>query len=472
MSDILIVDDERDIRELIGDILEDEGFSTRLAANSSEAMAEVNAEPPGLMILDIWLKDSKMDGIDILKTVKRDNPDIPIIIISGHGNIEIAVAAIKQGAYDFIEKPFNIDQLLVVIRRAMETSRLRRENQKLKRRETEVAQMVGDSAAFRALVSQLDKVTKSNGRVMLTGPAGSGKEVAARYIHANSGRAQAPFVTVNCAGVEPETMEEVLFGRESPERGIEPGLLEQAHGGVIYFDEVADMPGGTQSKILRVLVDQSFTRVGGSDKVRVDLRVISSTNRDLEAEIDAGRFRQELYHRLNVVPIAVPSLEDRREDIPMLAAHFIEACNKSQGLPVRPLSEDAVALMQTMVWPGNVRQLKNLVERVLILGEGTGPIEARELPQDAPSGGEDDGRVVLSGTLATLPLREAREAFEREYLLTQINRFGGNISRTAAFVGMERSALHRKLKSLGVVTGSKSGGRMAYVDEDHVQQAG
>ncbi|WP_370048286.1 MULTISPECIES: nitrogen assimilation response regulator NtrX [Salipiger] len=472
MSDILIVDDERDIRELIGDILEDEGFSTRLAANSSEAMTEVNAEPPGLMILDIWLKDSKMDGIDILKTVKRDNPDIPIIIISGHGNIEIAVAAIKQGAYDFIEKPFNIDQLLVVIRRAMETSRLRRENQKLKRRETEVAQMVGDSAAFRALVSQLDKVTKSNGRVMLTGPAGSGKEVAARYIHANSGRAQAPFVTVNCAGVEPETMEEVLFGRESPERGIEPGLLEQAHGGVIYFDEVADMPGGTQSKILRVLVDQSFTRVGGSDKVRVDLRVISSTNRDLDAEIDAGRFRQELYHRLNVVPIAVPSLEDRREDIPMLAAHFIEACNKSQGLPVRPLSEDAVALMQTMVWPGNVRQLKNLVERVLILGEGTGPIEARELPQDAPSGGEEEGRVVLSGTLATLPLREAREAFEREYLLTQINRFGGNISRTAAFVGMERSALHRKLKSLGVVTGSKSGGRMAYVDEDHVQQAG
>ena len=472
MSDILIVDDERDIRELIGDILEDEGFSTRLAANSSEAMTEVNAEPPGLMILDIWLKDSKMDGIDILKTVKRDNPDIPIIIISGHGNIEIAVAAIKQGAYDFIEKPFNIDQLLVVIRRAMETSRLRRENQKLKRRETEVAQMVGDSAAFRALVSQLDKVTKSNGRVMLTGPAGSGKEVAARYIHANSGRAQAPFVTVNCAGVEPETMEEVLFGRESPERGIEPGLLEQAHGGVIYFDEVADMPGGTQSKILRVLVDQSFTRVGGSDKVRVDLRVISSTNRDLDAEIDAGRFRQELYHRLNVVPIAVPSLEDRREDIPMLAAHFIEACNKSQGLPVRPLSEDAVALMQTMVWPGNVRQLKNLVERVLILGEGTGPIEARELPQDAPSGGEEEGRVVLSGTLATLPLREAREAFEREYLLTQINRFGGNISRTAAFVGMERSALHRKLKSLGVVTGAKSGGRMAYVEDDPVQKVG
>ncbi|KKL74568.1 hypothetical protein LCGC14_2063600, partial [marine sediment metagenome] len=277
MSDILIVDDERDIRELISDILKDEGFATRLASNSDETMAEINTEAPALIILDIWLKDSRMDGIDILKTVKRDNPDVPVVIISGHGNIEIAVAAIKQGAYDFIEKPFNIDQLLVVIRRAMETSRLRRENQNLKRRDVASAEMLGTSAPYRALLSQLDKVTKSNGRVMLTGPAGSGKEVAARYIHAHSARASAPFVTVNCAGVAPDRMEEVLFGRETPDRGIEPGLLEQAHGGVIYFDEVADMPLGTQSKILRVLVDQQFNRVGGTDKVRVDLRVISST---------------------------------------------------------------------------------------------------------------------------------------------------------------------------------------------------
>ncbi len=338
----------------------------------------------------------------------------------------------------------------------METSRLRRENQSLKRKDIVTSEMLGNSAAYRALIGQLDKVTKSNGRVMLSGPAGSGKEIAARYIHAHSNRAQAPFVTVNCAGVAPDRMEEVLFGRESADRGIEPGLLEQAHGGVIYFDEVADMPLGTQSKILRVLVDQQFTRVGGNDKVRVDLRVISSTNRDLAAEIEAERFRQELYHRLNVVPIAVPSLADRREDIPLLAEHFIAEFNRSQGLPQRALSDDALALMQTMVWPGNVRQLKNLVERVLILGEGTGPIEARELPGEEDKG-EDDGRVVLSGALATLPLREAREAFEREYLLTQINRFGGNISRTANFVGMERSALHRKLKSLGVVTSAKSG---------------
>ena len=465
MSDILIVDDERDIRELVSDILEDEGYATRLAGNSDDAMAAINTEPPALIVLDIWLKDSRMDGIDILKAVKRDNPDVPVVIISGHGNIEIAVAAIKQGAYDFIEKPFNIDQLLVVIRRAMETSRLRRENQSLKLNDVTKSDMIGSCAAYRAMVGNLDKVTKSNGRIMLTGPAGVGKEVAARYIHANSNRASAPFVTVNCAGVEPDSMEEVLFGRESAERGVEPGLLEQAHGGVIYFDEVADMPLGTQSKILRVLVDEQFTRVGGSDKVRVDLRVISSTNKDLEAAIKAETFRQELFHRLNVVPIAVPSLEERREDIPLLAEHFISEFHASQGLPQRSVTDEAIALMQTMVWPGNVRQLKNLVERVLILGDGTGPIEARELPGNEDAS-EEEGRVVLSGALATLPLREAREAFEREYLLTQINRFGGNISRTANFVGMERSALHRKLKSLGVVTSAKSGVRFAHVDED------
>ncbi|MDX1780205.1 MAG: sigma-54 dependent transcriptional regulator [Thalassovita sp.] len=464
MSDILIVDDERDIRELISDILIDEGYTTRLAGNSEEAMNEINGEPPSLLILDIWLKDSKMDGIDILKTVKRDNPDIPVVIISGHGNIEIAVAAIKQGAYDFIEKPFNIDQLLVVIRRAMETSRLRRENQELRHKDVQAGDMVGHSASFRTMIGQLDKVTKSNGRVMLSGPSGVGKEVAARYIHANSNRASGPFITVSCATIEPDRMEEVLFGRETAERGVDPGLLEQAHGGVVFFDEVADMPPGSQSKILRVLVDQQFQRVGGTDKVRVDLRVISSTSRDLETEIAAGRFRQELFHRLNVVPISVPSLEERREDIPVLAAHFIDMLNKSQGLPLRELSEDAIALMQTMVWPGNVRQLRNLIERVLILGDGNGPIDARELPGADESGNSDDG-VVLSGTLATLPLREAREVFEREYLLTQINRFGGNISRTANFVGMERSALHRKLKSLGVVTSNKSGARVARVEK-------
>ncbi|MDO5640905.1 MAG: sigma-54 dependent transcriptional regulator [Paracoccus sp. (in: a-proteobacteria)] len=459
MSDILIVDDERDIRELIADILEDEGFATRTAANSDEAMEALNLAEPSLMILDIWLKDSRMDGIDILKQVKRNNADVPVIIISGHGNIEIAVAAIRQGAYDFIEKPFNIDQLMVVINRAMETNRLRRENAQLRRGEVKAAEMLGHSAAFKRMRDQLDKLAKSNGRVMLTGEPGAGKELAARYIHAQSPRAGAPFVVVPCATIEPERMEEVLFGRESADRGVEPGFLEQAHGGVIYFDEVADMPLGTQPKILRVLTEQQFTRAGGSDRVRVDLRVISSTNRDLLAEIAAGRFRQELYDRLNVVPLVIPSLSERREDIPVLARQFVQQFHDEQGLPLREIGEEGANALQAMDWPGNVRQLRNVIERVLILAEDQGEITPAEL-QGQGAEGEGADTLTLGPRITALPLREARELFEREYLVNQINRFGGNISRTAQFVGMERSALHRKLKSLGVV-----GGRSAD-DED------
>ena len=456
MSDILIVDDERDIRELISEILIDEGYTTRLAGTADDAMREVTSQSPGLLILDIWLKDSDMDGIDILKKVKSDYPEVPVVIISGHGNIEIAVAAIKQGAYDFIEKPFNIDQLLVVIRRAMETSRLRRENITLRKKDAPVSDLIGSSAGFRALVSQLDKVAKSNSRIMLRGGSGVGKETAARYIHAQSDRAAGPFVVVGCATIEPDRMEEVLFGRESGDQNWAQGLLEQAHGGVIYFDEVADMPLVTQSKILRVLVDQKFQRVGGNDQIKVDLRVLSSTSCDLEVEIAERRFREELYHRLNVVPVEVPTLEERREDIPELVEHFVEHFNQTQGLNMRKLSDDAATLLQTLPWPGNMRQLKNVIERILILSDGTGPISADEIPTDKQkSAGANDGGG-MSANWATLPLREAREAFEREYLITQINRFGGNISKTANFVGMERSALHRKLKSLGVVSGNKS----------------
>lgn len=467
MSDILIVDDEADIRHLIKDILEDEGFETRDAHDADTALGAVDALPPSLIILDIWLQGSRMDGIEILKAVKRDNPDVPVVIISGHGNIEIAVAAIKQGAYDFIEKPFNIDQLLVVVNRALEASRLRRENAALRAQETQEHVLIGNGHAATALRGQLDRVARAASRVVLSGPPGSGKEVAARYIHGNSGRAAKPFVVSNAATIEPHLMEAVLFGRVLDDGRVEKGLFDRAHGGTLFFDEVADMPMGTQAKILRILVDQSFTRPGGGETVRVDVRLISATTRDLKAEIAAGRFREDLYHRLNVVPIDVPPLDARREDIPVLADYFIEQISKQQGLARRQPTDEALAALQTFQWPGNVRQLRNLVERLMILGGEGEDISAEELTSSGAGGGESaSGGGGLSAQQASLPLREARELFERDYLVAQINRFGGNISKTAAFVGMERSALHRKLKSLAITTESQGGARVAKVETD------
>ncbi len=456
MSDILIVDDERDIRELIADILEDEGFSSRTVGTAEDCMREVVEARPNLLILDIWLKDSDMDGIDILKKVKKEYPNIPVVIISGHGNIEIAVAAIKQGAYDFIEKPFNIDQLLVVIKRAMETSRLRHENTSLRQKERPSAEMLGVSPAFKALVSQLDKLTKSNSRVLLFGPSGSGKEIAARYVHNNSDRAQSPFVVVNFSSIEPGHIDAVLFGQEGKDQLHSTGLLEQANRGTIFLDEVADIPLATQSKLLRVLVDQGFKRIGGVEMVKVDFRVISSTSRNLEQAIEQRTFREELFHRLNVVPVAVPSLAERSEDIPIIAEHFLRFFHESHGHPLRNLTGDAAGLLQTMAWPGNIRQLSNVMERILILSDETGPIITEQIPVEHNEQVNNQETGAINPSLASLPLREAREAFEREYLITQIKRFSGNISKTANFVGMERSALHRKLKSLGIANSGKS----------------
>ena len=450
MRDILIVDDERDIRQLIADILGDEGFSTRTAGTAEDCMREVVQAPPNLLVLDIWLKDSDMDGIDILKKVKKEFPNIPVVIISGHGNIEIAVAAIKQGAYDFIEKPFNIEQLLVVIKRAMETSVLRHENKSLRQKEKPSIRMLGDSPAFKMLISQLDKLTKVNSRVMLSGPSGSGKEMAARYVHNNSDRAQSPFVVVNCAAIEADRMDDVLFGQEGKNSLHSAGLLERANGGTIYLEDVVEMPLTTQSKLLRVLVEKGFTRIGGDDMVKVDFRVISSTSRNLEQAIEQRVFREELFHRLNVVPVLVPSLAERSEDIPVIAEHFLRFFHETQGHPLRDLTNDAASLLQTMAWPGNIRQLANVMERILILSNGTGPIATDQIPIENKKVSKNQGADTISPSLARLPLREAREAFEREYLMTQIKRFSGNISKTATFVGMERSALHRKLKSLGV----------------------
>ena len=451
-SDILIVDDEADIRELVSGILQDEGYLTRTARDSDDALSAIAARRPNLVFLDIWLQGSRLDGLQVLDTIKRENPEVPVVMISGHGNIETAVAAIKRGAYDFIEKPFKADRLVLVADRALETSRLKREVKALK--QLTPSTLIGHSPSINQLRQTVDKVSPTNSRVLIVGPPGAGKELTARAIHAQSARAEGPFVVINAAAMTPERMEVELFGVEVAdgigERKI--GALEEAHGGTLFIDEIADMPRETQNKILRVLVDQTFQRVGGSNKVTVDVRIISSTGRNIEAEIAAGRFRDDLYHRMSVVPIRVPALAERREDIADLIHYFMDQISQSTGLPKRIIGEDALAVLQSHDWPGNVRQLRNNVERLLILasGDADAVVTASMLPQDVgsmvPNMPNGNGGEHLMG----LPLREAREVFEREYLVAQISRFGGNISRTAEFVGMERSALHRKLKALGI----------------------
>ena len=456
MNDILIVDDEKDIRELISEILIDEGFSTRLASNSAECLEQVFGVPPSLLILDIWLKDSNMDGIDILKKVKIDHPQMPVVIISGHGNIEIAVSAIKQGAYDFIEKPFNIEQLLVVVRRAMETSSLRQENKELKQKDSVEYELKGESTIFRNFVSSLDKVSKSNSRVLISGSSGSGKEISARYIHDNSKQAAGNFIVINCSVSKEEELDRILFGVENGKDQQEVGALERANGGTIYLDEVAEMPLGLQGKLLKFLVEKTVIRHGSKKQLDVDLRVISSTNTNLSEKIKSKKFREDLFHRLNVVPIKIPSLNERIDDIPVLAKFFVDQLSSSNGFAYREFTNEALSFLQSMNWPGNIRQLRNLIERVLILGNPVDKISSDELVFTGPNE-EDNGEKInlISSELAGMSLREAREIFERDYLMLQINRFGGNISKTAAFVEMERSALHRKLKSLGINSGQK-----------------
>jgi len=450
--DVLVVDDEEDIRDLIGGLLEDEGYNARLAADSDETLRAIQERLPALVILDIWLQGSRLDGLEVLDQIKAQHPDLPVVVISGHGTIETAVSAIKRGAYDFVEKPFKADRLVLLVQRALEASRLRRENDEL-RAQANRLELVGSSSAIVQVRQLIDKVAEARSRVLITGPSGSGKEVIARLIHAKSVRAEAPFVAVNAAAISPDRMEMELFGVEEPGSALRKvGLFEQAHGGTLLLDEVADMPMETQGKILRVLVDQTFERVGSRARVEVDVRVISSTSRNLQAECVKGRFREDLYHRLNVVPIRAPSLAERRDDIPLLTEHFLRQISSSSGMPARKLSREAVAALQAYDWPGNVRQLRNIAERILILASG-GPddeITCDMLPAEIVDHGPGFPRGEESEQIIALPLRDARERFEREYLMAQINRFGGNISRTAAFIGMERSALHRKLKSLGV----------------------
>ena len=457
--DILIVDDEEDIRELISGILSDEGYEARTASDSEGALREIERRRPSLLVLDIWLQGSKRDGLDILELVKSRHRDLPVIMISGHGNVETAVAAIKLGAYDFIEKPFQSEQLLLLVERATEAERLRRENRDLKKKAGMVTDLAGRSTAINAVRQMIDKVAPTNSRVLITGPAGSGKEVVARLLHDHSARTASAFVVVNSAAIAPENMEQELFGVEQNGKVVKTGLFEQAHGGTLLLDEVSDMPKATQAKILRVLTDQTFQRVGGNKMVQVDVRVISSTSQDLVKAIAAGAFREDLYHRLNVVPLKVPSLGERREDIPELVAQFMEILSVSSGHPRLEVDADAMAALQGHDWPGNVRQLRNVIERVLILAQGEegDQISLDRLPAELSRRTIEFAGTNGKGIVMSVPLRQAREAFEREYLKVQITRFSGNISRTATFIGMERSALHRKLKSLGISNNGRGG---------------
>ncbi|OLF77962.1 AAA family ATPase [Maricaulis sp. W15] len=457
--DILIVDDEADIRELIGGLLEDDGYETREAADADGALGEIRARKPSLVILDVWLQGSRLDGIELLDEFRAIDANMPVIVISGHGTIETAVAAIRKGAYDFLEKPFKSDKLLLTVTRALETSRLRQENAQLRARSEAQSSLIGDSSGIVQVRQLIDRVAPTNSRVLIRGPSGAGKELVARLIHDNSPRAQADFVAVSAPGMSPEGVEEELFGRENEDGSVKHvGLLERAHGGTLYLDEIADMPKDTQSKLLRLLVEQRFRRIGGAADVQVNVRVISSTAQDLAGRIQGGLFREDLYHRLAVVPVQVPPLADRREDIPALVGHFVDRLTASAGLPRRRFGEDVMAALQAHGWPGNVRQLRNNIERLLILATGAmdEPITLDSLPSEVVTRENQDVGFDAEKMIA-LSLREARENFEREYLKAQIDRFGGNISRTAAFIGMERSALHRKLKSLGVGSPQREG---------------
>ncbi len=458
-SDILVVDDEADIRELVAGILQDDGYQVRMARDADEAIEAVRRRTPTLVVLDIWLQGSRMDGLEVLGLLKDIDPDLPVIVISGHGTIETAIAAIRRGAYEFIEKPFTAERLTLVVTRALEFARLRKENASLRASSPVSAELIGAAPVVSQLRSTIERVAATNSRVLINGPAGAGKELIARMLHARSTRAAGPFVAINAASINPDRMESEIFGEEGPDgRPRKIGVFEQAHTGTLFLDEVGDMPLETQSKILRVLVEQRFRRQDGKTDVQVNVRVISSTSRELQADIERGRFRADLFHRLNVMPMRAPSLAERREDIPDLVHYFVGRLVETSGLAPRVIAPDAMAALQAADWPGNVRQLRNVVERILILapGDPSEPVTVDGLPPEAwPSAGfsHHQGLQEVIG----MPLRDAREKFEREYLNVQITRFGGNISRTAQFIGMERSALHRKLKSLGVDAPGRGG---------------
>jgi two-component system, NtrC family, nitrogen regulation response regulator NtrX len=457
--DILIVDDEDDIRDLIAGILEDEGYETRQAHDADSALNEVARRRPSLVFLDIWMQASRLDGLQLLDELQSQHPDVPVVMISGHGNIETAVSAIRRGAYDYIEKPFKIDRLLLITQRAMEATRLKSEIADLRERSNgKSADMVGASPALITVKATIDKSAPTNSRIFISGPSGAGKGLCARMIHQKSSRADAPFVEINCSLYSPDEVQVVLFGRETREKTgtlrTEVGALERAHGGTLYLSEVATLPASAQAALLRTLVENRFNRMGGAVAVPIDVRIISSSSQNVAQLIETGQFRSDLFHRLAIVPLQITPLRERREDVPALVALFVDQVSRMHSIKALTVGDDAIAVLQAQEWPGNARQLRNSIERLMILVKDQAPddgiITASMLPSDIGEVLPTVGDTDASAHLMSLPLREAREVFERQYLLAQIERFGGNISKTAEFVGMERSALHRKIKTLGL----------------------
>ena len=440
---ILIIDDEKDIRDSISGILNDEGYNSVTAKNSQEALIKINDNTFDIIILDVWLNDSELDGIQLLKEIKKIDAEIPVLIISGHGNIEIAVDAIKNGAYEFIEKPFSSERLLLTIKRSIETSLFKIENKSLKQKNIDDYKFIGDSNTIIKVKQLIDKVAPTSSRVIIYGDSGTGKDLVAKEIHKNSKYSDGNFIIVNSALMEPDGIEEELFGLEENSRIIKQGFFEQANNGTLFIDEIGDMPIQTQSKILRVLTDSSFYRVGSNKPVNVNARLLCSSTENLEKLVENGNFRMDLFHRLNVVSITLPKLSDRTQDIDELIEYFSKIYSTNANSNTSDLRDYIKTNYMNYDWPGNVRELRNIVERYCIIG---GKITENKEQLDS---GFNSKNVI------SMPLKNARRIFEKNYLESQIQRFNGNISKTASFIGMERSALHRKLKQLGISIDSK-----------------
>ena len=448
-GEILIVDDNADIRLLISDILKNKGFSVRIAANFDQALAEINKKLPDVAVVDVKLDKGDNDGIDLLTHIKKIDDDVPVIMISGHANVKMAVDSLKLGAFEFMQKPFSSERLLNFINRAIENIELKKEKHVLESKLFQSYDIIGRSQTIEKIKNLITKLGNTESRVFISGPAGSGKELVARQIHKKSHRATKPFVVVNGALLNPDKYELELFGSENLDGSINYGFFEKAKDGTLLIDEVSEIPLETQAKILRVLIDQKFSRVNGIKEIKVNVRIISTSSKTIREEVDKGNFREDLYHRLNVVPIFIPALKDRLEDIPLLLNYFTKKISELNGIVETKLDSN-VDLFYQYDWPGNVRELRNFVERISILSVNEDKTNINSLVQEALSQKNLQKKSNSYDNIFSFPLKEAREKFEKDYLTSQLKKYKGNISKTAEFVGMERSALHRKLKTLGI----------------------